>query len=327
MAPPRSAAAQKLKENDPDLLPSDEDDSDFHLSGGEDGDGSSSDSDDEGGKGRPKKRAKVEDEQPKEPVLDQAAVEDLWASFNDPSLPDPYTAPPPAAASTAPASSTGRGTPMADKGKGKGKEDDDMITIQVEYKFAGETISQGKSVPRSSAEAQAWLALHPDSASAKPSQLATSASSSAAPAAKDPTTSALDALFGPDSVDPGAPASTTHQPAPEASSSASPAPASTSASASVSASPAPGPKGGPRKKAAGGLGALAASLGVGKPAKLNTLEKSKLDWTQYVSKEDGLSDTLAHARKDGYLEKKDFLDRVEMRKEEGWEKGRKRPGR
>ncbi|GAA5912110.1 hypothetical protein JCM5296_000797 [Sporobolomyces johnsonii] len=325
MAPPRSAVAQKLKENDPDLLPSDDDDSDFHLSGADDDDASSSDSDDEGGNGRPKKRAKVDGEQPKEPVLDKAAVEDLWASFNDPSLPDPYAAPPPAAASTATASSSGKATPKADKGKGKANEDGDMITIQVEYKFAGETISQDKLVPRSSAEAQAWLALHPESASAKPSQLAPSASSSATPAAKDPTTSSLDALFGPDSADPCPPTSAPNPPAPEASSSASPAPASTSASAS--ASPAPGPKGGPRKKAAGGLGALAASLGVGKPAKLNTLEKSKLDWNKYVSKEDGLSDTLAHARKDGYLEKKDFLDRVEMRKEEGWEKGRKRPGR
>jgi hypothetical protein len=48
---------------------------------------------------------------------------------------------------------------------------------------------------------------------------------------------------------------------------------------------------------------------------------------RYVQTQEGLEDTLEHARKDGYLEKKDFLDRVEMRKEEGWEKGRKKPGR
>lgn len=42
----------------------------------------------------------------------------------------------------------------------------------------------------------------------------------------------------------------------------------------------PKPKAGPPKRAkSGGLSSLAASLG--KPAKLNTLEKSKLDWNKY----------------------------------------------
>lgn len=45
-------------------------------------------------------------------------------------------------------------------------------------------------------------------------------------------------------------------------------------------------------------------------------------YRSYVSTQTGLEDTLAHARKDGYLEKRDFLDRVEARKEEGWEKAR-----
>jgi hypothetical protein len=74
MAPPRSAAAQKLKkqQDDADLLPSDEEDSDFRLSDGEGddgGSGSDSDSDDEGAK-RGRKRAKQEQEQPeqKEPA-------------------------------------------------------------------------------------------------------------------------------------------------------------------------------------------------------------------------------------------------------------------
>lgn len=70
MAPPRSAVAQKLQKEQDDLLPSeDEDDSDFHLSGGEDDDGGSDSSDSEReGEQRGKKRAKLEDEAPKEPV-------------------------------------------------------------------------------------------------------------------------------------------------------------------------------------------------------------------------------------------------------------------
>lgn len=92
------------------------------------------------------------------------------------------------------------------------------------------------------------------------------------------------------------------------------------------------------------MGALAASLA--KPAKLNTLEKSKLDWNKcvssvsmvvsaemegekltgihlprFVDKED-LSDSLTHARKDGYLEKQDFLQRTEDAREDAWEKSK-----
>lgn len=49
----------------------------------------------------------------------------------------------------------------------------------------------------------------------------------------------------------------------------------------------------------------------GKGPKLNTIEKSKLDWAGYVDKE-GMKDELDEAEKskDGYLGKKDFLDRV-----------------
>lgn len=70
MAPPRSAVAQKLQKEQDDLLPSeDEDDSDFHLSGGEDEDGGSDSSDSEReGEQRGKKRVKLEEETPKEPV-------------------------------------------------------------------------------------------------------------------------------------------------------------------------------------------------------------------------------------------------------------------
>jgi len=119
---------------------------------------------------------------------------------------------------------------------------------------------QDKKVPRNSQEAQNYFALHPESSSS---------STLPAPKPSDPITSSLDALFGPESNTSSS--ITSAQPDPS-SSTASPAPAPT-------LKPLSGP---PKRKkvgGGGGLGAMAASLGVGsKPAKLNTLEKSKLDW-------------------------------------------------
>jgi hypothetical protein len=53
-------------------------------------------------------------------------------------------------------------------------------------------------------------------------------------------------------------------------------------------------------------------LAQGKAKKLNTLEKSKLDWLGYVDQQ-GIKDDLSQHNKDGYLQKQDFLHRVERR--------------
>jgi len=42
----------------------------------------------------------------------------------------------------------------------------------------------------------------------------------------------------------------------------------------------------------------------------------------YVSTQEGLSDTLTHARKDGYLDRRDFLDRVEGAKERQYDEAK-----
>lgn len=54
----------------------------------------------------------------------------------------------------------------------------------------------------------------------------------------------------------------------------------------------------------------------GKGTKLNTIEKSKLDWAGYVDKE-GIKDELegAEKAKDGYLGKMDFLDKMSAKRE------------
>ncbi|EMR11030.1 hypothetical protein PNEG_00628 [Pneumocystis murina B123] len=49
-----------------------------------------------------------------------------------------------------------------------------------------------------------------------------------------------------------------------------------------------------------------------KPVKLNTLEKSRLDWAKFVDKE-GISEELKNASKDGYMDKQLFLQVAEER--------------
>jgi hypothetical protein len=50
-----------------------------------------------------------------------------------------------------------------------------------------------------------------------------------------------------------------------------------------------------------------------KVPKMNTLEKSRLDWQGYVERE-GIKDDLKYTNKDGYMEKVAFLQRVDDRR-------------
>lgn len=62
----------------------------------------------------------------------------------------------------------------------------------------------------------------------------------------------------------------------------------------------------PRKRKS----SLLEELEAGKAKKVNTLEKSRLDWLGFVDKE-GIRDDLTKYNKGGYLHKQDFLSRVE----------------
>ena len=69
---------------------------------------------------------------------------------------------------------------------------------------------------------------------------------------------------------------------------------------------------------------LAPLPGISKPKKLTTLDKSAMDWQAHVRTEvaagSSVKDELdAHKRSGGYLEKVEFLKRVEERKEERFE--------
>ncbi|KAG0048483.1 Craniofacial development protein 1 [Gryganskiella cystojenkinii] len=66
------------------------------------------------------------------------------------------------------------------------------------------------------------------------------------------------------------------------------------------------------------LDELAATYGVKKPPKMNTLEKSKLDWNAFVGKE-GIEDELKHHNKDGYMEKVAFLQRTDERRDKEYQ--------
>jgi hypothetical protein len=47
-----------------------------------------------------------------------------------------------------------------------------------------------------------------------------------------------------------------------------------------------------------------------KPAKMNVLEKSRLDWAGFVDQE-GIHDDLKRFNKDGYVERQEFLKRTQ----------------
>jgi len=73
------------------------------------------------------------------------------------------------------------------------------------------------------------------------------------------------------------------------------------------------------KKAASGLGDLLDHL-KGK-SKITTLQKSKLDWNQFTE-EEGLEDEFVKNRKDGYIQKQEFLQNAEAAETAAYRAGR-----
>lgn len=157
-----------------------------------------------------------------------------------------------------------------------------MISIPHTYKFAGEVHTTTRLLPRSHPDAVKYLSQSSSSTATPSASAASSASSSA------PTTNTA------------------------------PKPAS-------APTPSSRPQPGPRRKKGSSLAALSAAV-TSKPTKLNTLEKSKLDWDQFKGNSSQLSqhelDELENQTRGGgkglgdmkgYLERRDFLDRVKDR--------------
>ncbi|XP_072242638.1 craniofacial development protein 1 [Leuresthes tenuis] len=78
-------------------------------------------------------------------------------------------------------------------------------------------------------------------------------------------------------------------------------------------SPSEQPLPGPSAKRQAGMSSILSRIG-GKKQKMSTLEKSKMDWDAFKS-EEGITEELAiHNRgKEGYVERKNFLERVDHR--------------
>lgn len=67
-----------------------------------------------------------------------------------------------------------------------------------------------------------------------------------------------------------------------------------------------------QKRPQSSLSSLVSQYNIKEP-KMNTLDKSKLDWQGYVDRE-GIRDDLKYKNKDGYMEKVAFLQRVDDRR-------------
>ncbi|RIA86939.1 bucentaur or craniofacial development-domain-containing protein [Glomus cerebriforme] len=156
-----------------------------------------------------------------------------------------------------------------------------MITITKTYKFAGDIITEHKQVPEGSDEAIAFLEEQKES-----NEVSTTCNETSNPIL--PTSSkTLNTK---------------------------------SSSSNVQKIKSPLPKSDNRSINSSKLGRskinldqLSASFKK-KPTKLNTLEKSKMDWKKYVEQEQ-IVDELKYHNKNGYIEKQEFLQRTYERQE------------
>ncbi|KAI9675757.1 MAG: hypothetical protein M1817_001124 [Caeruleum heppii] len=238
------------------------------------------DDDDEGGEGGLiKTRAqRAQEGKGKKPLVDAKGatvdVDSLWASMTaatpvkppSPTRGIPNQINRPNATHTTPDASTessGREVSrdlIEHQASPSASQDPNMMKIKRTYKFAGETVTEEKLVPKDSAEARLYLESQNQPAL------------SGKPAVRRPKKRS--SMFDPN-------------------------PAGAANGASTSAGATKGPK-------------------------LNTIEKSKLDWAGFVDKE-GIAEELDdHSRaKDGYLGRMDFLGRVEANRAEEMKQGRK----
>ncbi|KAF9112184.1 swr complex subunit [Mortierella sp. AM989] len=254
----------------------------------------------------------------------KSRIDALWADLNAP-MSKPVSRP---ELLTAAASSSSFGSNSKPETSSSAK----MITITTTYDFAGETVTVTKDVPEDSKEAKDFArknkggnAVHSTLGSTGKSEPDQPSFSTSIPAKKkmlstteNDSTLSTNTNLTPDSSD-STTASTTG--------SATSTPTTTTAAITTSFNDSRDTNRPSildsnaqksrqvryvRKKST--LDELAATYGVKKPPKLNTLEKSKLDWKNFVGKE-GIEDELKHHNKDGYMEKVAFLQRTDERRD------------
>lgn len=177
--------------------------------------------------------------------------------------------------------------------KTDGIGDDEMVTIRRTYDFAGETISEEKVVARSSAEARLYLESQRTKTQGDVGGAPPSSSQRSKPALRRPKKRM--SMFD---------TSNTAKPAPE-----------TGNTNTTNSGPGIGSGTGTGTSAHQKSSSSSSSWQT-PPAKLNTIEKSKLDWAGFVDKE-GIKDDLDEygRAKEGYLGRMDFLCRVHQRRD------------
>ncbi|KAI8347427.1 bucentaur or craniofacial development-domain-containing protein [Mortierella sp. GBAus27b] len=294
----------------------------------------------------PSKRQKGEQESTTDDQSRKSRIDALWAELNAPitkptSRPELFAA---AAAATGAVVSgsahIGGSKPTSTGGK--------MVTITTTYEFAGETITVTKDVPENSKEAMESALKKNGGNSGETSRPPAGERTESASAELHPLSSSSTSLLPSTTTTPIsttsaslpsstlAPDSTGFNSTTEGLSALSTSTDSVSSSSTTTSSAGPRVVTRPsildslakqrpvryiRKKSQ--LDELAATYGVKKPPKLNTLEKSKMDWNTFVGKE-GIEDELKHHNKDGYMEKVAFLQRTDERRDREYQMLKKR---
>ncbi|KAF9192453.1 Craniofacial development protein 1 [Haplosporangium sp. Z 767] len=255
-------------------------------------------------------------------ALDQAEAQNkkskldaLWAELNAP-IAKPTSRPDLLSAATARGSGTGITSSQFEDAGGSSSK---MVTITTTYDFAGETVTVTKDVPEDSKEARDF---------ALKNKTGNNADVTIKPASTLPSSSQFPSLLTApattqDSILSTAEHLTTKSSDTSLLSSTATPNQSSSSGPKITTRPSildslatKRPVRYVRKKS--NLDALAATYGVKKPPKLNTLEKSKLDWRNFVGKE-GIEDELKHHNKDGYMEKVAFLQRTDERRDKEYQ--------
>ncbi|KAF9544988.1 Craniofacial development protein 1 [Mortierella hygrophila] len=200
-----------------------------------------------------------------------------------------------------------------------------LVTITTTYDFAGETVTVTKDVPEDSKEAKEYAAKNGKAPVGPNSSDSGSGTTTTAPTT---TATTNDSILSTAQTLDATTSSTEPSEAADASSipRSNPAPGGPKITTRPSildslATKTKAPVRYIRKKS--NLDELAATYGVKKPPKLNTLEKSKLDWKNFVGKE-GIEDELKHHNKDGYMEKVAFLQRTDERRDQEYQELKKK---
>ncbi|KAF8984538.1 swr complex subunit [Haplosporangium bisporale] len=247
-----------------------------------------------------------QDEQPVDHTQDlikKSKLDALWAEMNAPVAKQPLS-------KRAEFVETSHETASSSKGASSSR----MVTITTSYDFAGETVTVTKDVPEDSKEAKEFAQKNGSNGSIPPGT-STGLSAPTDPTAIESTastssTTTITSTPEPDSTEQVQSEEKTSQ-----------GPRIVTRPSILDSLAKKGLVRYVRKKST--LDELAATYGVKKPAKLNTLEKSKLDWNQFVGKE-GIEDELKHHNKDGYMEKVAFLQRTDARRDQEYQAMKKK---